>query len=51
MLVKSYNYGTDVEHQLAAALVVTPVLAVNFCEVEELEETRRAGGGFGSTGK
>ena len=34
-----------------AQMVVTPVLAVSFHEVEELEETKRGGGGFGSTGR
>ncbi|WP_066685331.1 dUTP diphosphatase [Christensenella intestinihominis] len=34
-----------------AQMVVTPVLAVSFHEVEELGETERGGGGFGSTGR
>jgi dUTP pyrophosphatase len=34
-----------------AQVVVTPVLAVSFCEAEELEDTLRGAGGFGSTGK
>lgn len=34
-----------------AQVVVTPVLGVLFNEVEELEETARGAGGFGSTGK
>ncbi len=33
-----------------AQLVITPVLAVDFNEVNELEETVRGAGGFGSTG-
>ncbi len=33
-----------------AQMVVTPVLAVAFNEVEELEDTVRGAGGFGSTG-
>jgi dUTP pyrophosphatase len=33
-----------------AQLVITPVLRVEFDEVEELEETDRGVGGFGSTG-
>jgi dUTP pyrophosphatase len=33
-----------------AQLVITPVLRVQFDEVEELEETDRGVGGFGSTG-
>ena len=34
-----------------AQMVIAPFLAVNFNEVEELEETVRGAGGFGSTGK
>jgi len=33
-----------------AQLVVTPFLPVSFNEVEELDETVRGAGGFGSTG-
>ena len=34
-----------------AQLVVMPYLAVEFNEVDELDETQRGAGGFGSTGK
>lgn len=34
-----------------AQLVVIPYLSVEFDEVEELDETERGAGGFGSTGK
>ena len=34
-----------------AQLVIVPYLAVDFCESDELSETVRADGGFGSTGK
>lgn len=34
-----------------AQLVVMPYLAVEFTEVDELDETERGAGGFGSTGK
>lgn len=34
-----------------AQLVVMPYLAVEFNEVDELEDTERGSGGFGSTGK
>lgn len=34
-----------------AQLVVTPILTPGFEEVEELSDTKRATGGFGSTGK
>ena len=33
-----------------AQMVITPVLAVSFNEVDDLEETGRGAGGFGSTG-
>ena len=34
-----------------AQLVVIPFLSVDFMETDELEETERGSGGFGSTGK
>lgn len=34
-----------------AQLVIMPYLSVEFSEVEELDETQRGAGGFGSTGK
>ena len=34
-----------------AQMVVLPYLAVDFAEVEELDETERGEGGFGSTGR
>lgn len=34
-----------------AQLVIMPFLSVEFNEVEELDETERGAGGFGSTGK
>ncbi len=34
-----------------AQLVVMPYLAVSFTETDELDETERGAGGFGSTGK
>ena len=34
-----------------AQLVITPYLSVEFKETEELSETKRQSGGFGSTGK
>ena len=38
-------------HERIAQLVILPYLAVEFDEVEELSETERGAGGFGSTGK
>lgn len=34
-----------------AQMVITPVLAAEFLQVEKLEETQRGFGGFGSTGR
>lgn len=34
-----------------AQLVITPVLSVAYCEVDELTDTLRSVGGFGSTGR
>lgn len=34
-----------------AQLVITPVYTPGFCQVDELTDTQRAAGGFGSTGK
>ncbi len=34
-----------------AQLVITPFLAVDFCETDSLSDTVRGTGGFGSTGK
>ena len=42
---------TVVPGQKVAQLVVVPFLAVEFDEVEELTDTVRGAGGFGSTGK
>lgn len=38
-------------NQKIAQLVISPFLAVTFDEVEELDDTERGEGGFGSTGK
>ena len=34
-----------------AQLVITPVFTPGFCQVDELNDTTRGAGGFGSTGK
>ena len=34
-----------------AQLVITPVFTPGFCQAEELDDTLRGAGGFGSTGK
>ena len=41
---------TVADKERIAQFVITPVLAVEFEEVEELEDTVRGAGGFGSTG-
>ena len=42
---------TIAAHQKVAQLVIVPFLSVEFDEVEELSDTVRGVGGFGSTGK
>jgi len=54
--IVALHNDTDVEQVInpqerIAQLVVMPYLAVEFDEVDELEETVRGEGGFGSTGK
>lgn len=54
-LIVLHNHGSVaqvVEHgERIAQLVVTPVFTPGFCEVNDLTNTERAAGGFGSTGK
>ena len=54
-MVVLYNHGTEaqtVKHgERIAQLVITPVLTPAFSEVEDLTDTQRSAGGFGSTGK
>lgn len=54
-LVVLYNHGNEIqtiEHgERIAQLVITPVFTPGFTEVEDLTDTKRAAGGFGSTGK
>ena len=54
-IVVLHNHGA-VPQEIApgeriAQLVVTPVFTPGFAEVEELTDTTRSAGGFGSTGK
>ena len=54
-IVVLYNHG-DVEQSVSdgeriAQLVITPVLTPSYLEVEELTDTLRSAGGFGSTGR
>ncbi len=54
IMVSLHNHGTEtqtVEHgERIAQLVLTPYLTACFHEAEELSETVRGAGGFGSTG-
>ena len=54
-MVVLHNHGTEaqtVSHgERIAQLVIAPFLAAEFTEIDELSETVRGAGGFGSTGK
>lgn len=54
-MVALHNHGSQSQTvchgERVAQLVITPVLTPGYCEVEELSDTQRAAGGFGSTGK
>ena len=54
-MVVLHNHGEQtqiVSHgERIAQLVITPILTPAYAEVQELDETQRAAGGFGSTGK
>ena len=54
-IVVLHNHGQQVQTisngERIAQLVITPVITPGFTQVEELNDTQRAAGGFGSTGK
>ena len=54
-MIVLHNHGTTeqvIQHgERIAQLVITPVFTPGFVEIEELSDTERSGGGFGSTGK
>ena len=54
-MVVLHNHGSEPQKisqgERIAQLVITPVLTPGYEEVDELSETDRASGGFGSTGK
>lgn len=54
-MVALHNHGSQtqtISHgERVAQLVITPVFTPGFTVVEDLTDTQRAGGGFGSTGK
>ena len=54
-MVALHHHGQETQvvchGERVAQLVITPVLTPGFVEVEELTDTARAAGGFGSTGQ
>lgn len=54
-MVVLFNHGQEPQKvcngERIAQLVITPVLTPAYTEVPELDDTQRAAGGFGSTGK
>lgn len=50
-----HNHGSELQHvepgERIAQLVITPVFTPGFVLVQELDDTDRGTGGFGSTGK
>ena len=54
IMVALHNHSNEVQtidkNERIAQLVVTPFLKVEFNEVEDLNDTVRGAGGFGSTG-
>lgn len=54
-IVVLHNHGqqtqTIANGERIAQLVITPVVTPGFTQVDELNDTQRAAGGFGSTGK
>jgi len=54
-MVVLHNHGSNsqiIQHgERIAQLVITPVFTPGFTEVDELTNTIRSAGGFGSTGK
>ena len=54
-IVVLHNHGADAQTvchaERVAQLLISPVLTPDYQEVEELTDTQRAEGGFGSTGK
>ena len=55
VMVALHNHGTEIQTvchgERIAQLLVAPVLAPAFEECEELDDTARGAGGFGSTGR
>lgn len=55
VMVALHNHGLAPQivapGERIAQLLITPVFTPGFCQVEELDDTVRGAGGFGSTGK
>ena len=55
ILVMLHNHGREAQTighgERVAQMVITPVLTPQYIETEELSDTKRGTGGFGSTGK
>lgn len=55
IMVALHNHGSQSQtiehHDRVAQLLITPVFTPGFAEVEDLTDTGRGSGGFGSTGK
>lgn len=55
LMVMLHNHGNEVQQitpgERVAQLLVVPVFTPGFAEAEELSDTERGAGGFGSTGK
>ena len=55
IMVALFNHGSQEQTiepgERVAQLVITPYLTAEFSEVEEITDTQRASGGFGSTGR
>ncbi len=55
IMVSLYNHGSEEQTiepgERIAQLVVTPYITASFEEADELSDTARGSGGFGSTGK
>ncbi|MBR5632366.1 MAG: dUTP diphosphatase, partial [Clostridia bacterium] len=55
IMVALHNHGTETasidDGERVAQLVIAPYLTVEFTEADELGDTVRGEGGFGSTGK
>lgn len=55
IMVALHNHSNEIRivetKERVAQMVIAPFLKVNYVEVNELDDTQRGSGGFGSTGK